>query len=167
MTQLALVVAHTRNRVIGRDNAMPWHLPADLRHFRELTWGQPILMGRRTHQAIGRVLPGRRNLVLSHRAAELLPGAEWVESLSQALAHSSDAAWVYVVGGAEIYRLALPLAARLHVTEIALECAGDAYFPPLDAQQWRETARLARPADVDNAHALSFVTLERISPPAA
>ena len=161
MTRLALVVAYTRNRVIGRDNAMPWHLPADLRHFRALTLGHPILMGRKTHLAIGRPLPGRRNLVLSRQPGLSLAGVEPVASLAQALAACGDAEWLYVVGGAEIYQLTLPQAQRLHVTEIDADLEGDTWFPRIDMALWRETASVLRPADADNAYALRFVTLER------
>ncbi len=164
MTRLAVVVAHTRNRVIGRDNAMPWHLPADLRQFRALTLGHPILMGRKTHQAIGRPLPGRRNLVLTRQPAQGLTGVEVVASLDQALAACADSEWLFVIGGAELYRLALPRAERLHVTEIDAEIAGDTWFPPLNAGDWRESSSALRPADADNAYALRFVTLERRDP---
>ena len=161
MTQLALVVAHTRNRVIGLDNAMPWHLPADLRHFRALTLGHPILMGRRTHLAIGRPLPGRRNLVLTRQTGLDLPGVEMVSTLDEALARCLDAEWVYVVGGSEIYQLALPRAARLHLTEIDAELAGDTWFPALTPGEWVEQDSVLRPADADNPYALRFVTLQR------
>lgn len=161
MAHLALVVAYAHDRVIGRDNAMPWHLPADLRHFRALTLGHPILMGRRTHQAIGRVLPGRRNLVLTRQPDFAVPGVETVASLDQALATCGTEEWLYVVGGAEVYQLALPLAQRLHITEIDAELAGDTWFPPIDPAQWQETASEMRPADRDNPHALRFATLER------
>ena len=161
MTRLALVVAHTRNRVIGRDNAMPWHLPADLRQFRTLTLGHPILMGRKTHLAIGRPLPGRRNLVLSRQPAGELSGAEQVGSLDEALAACSDAEWLFVVGGAEVYRLALPRAERLYVTEIDAEVEGDTWFPAIDPAEWIETASVLRPADADNPYPLRFVTLQR------
>lgn len=160
---LVLVVAHTRNRVIGRDNGMPWHLPADLRQFRALTTGHPILMGRRTHAAIGRVLPGRRNLVLS-RTLQSLPGVECVPSVDAALAACAGLPLLFVIGGAEVYAQTLAGADRLHVTEIAADLEGDAWFPALDAGAWHETARIHRPADADNAYALDFVTLERVQP---
>lgn len=161
VTRIALVVAHTRNRVIGRDNDMPWHLPADLRHFRALTLGHPILMGRRTHLAIGRPLPGRRNLVLSRQADLALPGVERVGSLDEALARCAGEPWLYVVGGAEVYRLALPRAERLHLTEIDAELEGDAWFPQIDAADWQETARGRHLADSDNRFDLHFRTLDR------
>ncbi len=167
-TLLALVVAHTRNRVIGRDNGMPWHLPADLAFFRELTTGHPILMGRKTHLAIGRPLPGRRNLVLTrqHPASQTasLDGVELVGSIDAALALVGPAPVLFVIGGAEVYRQLLPLARRLHVTEIAATLAGDAHFPPLAEGRWQEAARVHRAADDRNAYDLDFVTLERIEP---
>ena len=162
-TELALVVAHTRNRVIGLDNAMPWHLPADLQYFRRLTTGHPILMGRRTHEAIGRPLPGRRNLVLSRTAGCAAAGIEWVSSVDEALALCADAATLFVIGGAEVYLQLLPRAARLHVTEIDAELSGDTFFPPLPDGEWEEVARHTYEADASNVHTLHFVTLQRRS----
>ena len=164
MTALALVVAHTRNRVIGRDNGMPWHLPADLRYFRQLTTGHPILMGRRTHTAIGRALPGRRNLVLSRQSGLALPGVECVTDIASALALCADAPLLFVIGGAEVYRQLLPQAHRLYVTEIDVVLEGDAWFPALEAADWIETTRVHHPADAQNAYGLDFVTLERLAP---
>ena len=165
MTGIAVVVAHARNCVIGRNNAMPWHLPADLRHFRELTWGHPILMGRGTHEAIGRVLPGRRTLVLTRQAGLEIAGCECVQSLAQGIEACAGAPWLFVIGGAAVYQIALPHAMRLHVTEIHADIEGDTLFPPLDLAAWRELDRVERPADATNAHALSFVTLERANAP--
>lgn len=161
MTRIALVVAHTRNRVIGRDNTMPWNLPADLRRFRALTMGHPILMGRRTHQAIGRPLPGRRNLVLTRQPEFAVPGVETVGSLEHALAVCQEAPWLYVIGGGEVYAQALPLAERLHLTEIAADIDGDACFPEIDHAQWLELSSEEHPADTANAYALRFLTLDR------
>ena len=161
MTALAMVVAHTRNRVIGRDNAMPWHLPADPRYFRQLTTGHPILIGRKTHQAIGRPLPGRRNLVLTRQSALVLPGVECVTDIAAALALCGDLPLLFVIGGAEVYRQLLPRAQRLYVTEIDADIEGDAWFPALADGEWTETGRVRREADESNAHALEFVTLER------
>jgi len=135
MTPITLVAAHARRRVIGLRQRLPWHLPEDLRHFRTLTWGASILMGRRTFDAIGKALPGRRNLVLSHSANWQAPEVSVVHSLEQAIGLVGDLG-LYVVGGAQVYALALPLACRAVVTEIDLEVEGDAYFPELDAGQW-------------------------------
>ena len=119
-------------------------------------------MGRRTFESIGRPLPGRRNLVMSRAADWHAEGVEVVHGLEEALAAAGDAPELMVIGGAEIYRLALPLAARIELTEVHARIVGDVRFPPLDAHQWRETAREHHPADERHAHAFSFVTLERI-----
>lgn len=148
--RLAIIAAVARNGVIGRDNGLPWRLPADLRRFKTLTLGHPVIMGRRTWESIGRPLPGRRNLVVSRNSDYAAPGAELFASLARALAacagHPGE---VFVIGGAELYALALPAATRLYLTEIRADYAGDAHFPALDRGQWREDAREAGPADSD------------------
>jgi dihydrofolate reductase len=156
------VVAVAENDVIGRDNGLPWRLPADLRHFKALTLGHAILMGRRTFESIGRPLPGRRNLVLSRAADAAAAGCEIVHSLDEALAAVGEAAPLMVIGGAEVYRLALPVAQRIHLTLVHERIAdGDAYFDGWRLPQWRESARERHEADAANAVAYSFVTLER------
>lgn len=161
---LTAVVAVARDGVIGRDNAMPWHLPADLQHFKAVTLGKPVLMGRRTFEAIGRPLPGRRNLVLTRTRGLSLAGAEVVHTLQQAIdaAAAGGAQELMVIGGAELYALALPRIGRIHLTELQLSVQGDARFPALVPTQWRELSRTERPADDRNACAMSFVTLERV-----
>ena len=161
-TAITLVVAVADNDVIGRDNAMPWHLPADLAHFKMLTWGKPIVMGRRTFDAIGKPLPGRRNIVVTRDAAWRRDGVEVAHSLADALALVGDVAEVMVIGGAQIYEAALPQATRVYLTRVHADIPGDTHFPPLDARLWREAARGAHPADARNAHALSFITYERV-----
>jgi len=135
---IAIVVAHSKNRVIGRDGGLPWRLPADMRRFRELTTGSTVVMGRRTYESLPdafRPLPERRNLVLSRDAAFSAPGVEVFASLEGALeACGGDC---FVIGGEAVYRDALPLAERLYVTEIDAEIEGDAHFPVLDPAQWR------------------------------
>ena len=159
--RLELVAAVARNGVIGRGNALPWHLPEDLRYFKRLTLGQPILMGRRTWASIGRPLPGRQNLVLTRDAAFHAPGASLVHSLAEALAAARPAPALRVIGGAEIYRLSLPEAARLYLTEIDAEVEGDTFFPAWRTGDWQEVAREAHPADATHAFGYAFVTLER------
>ncbi len=155
---LHLIAALDRNRAIGRGNALPWHLPDDLKRFKALTLGQPVLMGRRTAQALGRALPGRRNLVLTRGAAVPFAGMEAVTSLDAALARIADAERLWVIGGGEVYALCLPAAAALHLTHVDTAVAGaDAFFPPLDPALWRETARALHPADDRHAHAFAFV----------
>jgi dihydrofolate reductase len=156
---LSLVVAMTDNRVIGRDNAMPWHLPADLAYFKKLTMGSPILMGRRTWASIGRPLPGRRNLVLSFQQNLKLEGAEVFNSLEQAL--STCSGQVFVIGGADLFQHCLPLAQKLHITQIHATLQGDTFFPQVDLGGWRETERREHPRDEKNAYDLTFSTWVR------
>ncbi|KKO44927.1 dihydrofolate reductase [Arsukibacterium ikkense] len=149
-------------RVIGKDNKMPWHLPADLKHFKAITLGKPVLMGRKTFQSIGRPLPGRRNLVVSRTTPAEQQGVEWFSSVEQALAATNDCAEVMVIGGGEIYRQCLPLASTLYLTEIDLQAAGDAYFPDYHSVgSWQVTSEQQCPADAANPYAYRFITLER------
>lgn len=159
---LSLMVAAGRDNAIGRDGGMPWHLPGDLAHFKQVTMGKPIVMGRRTHEAIGRALPGRRNLVVTRNRNYAAPGCEVVHSLDEALARTADAAEVVVIGGEQLYREALPRATRIYLTRIEAEFPGaDTFFPALDRNDWREVAREARPADERNAYACRYLVLER------
>jgi len=158
---IALVVAVADNGVIGRGGALPWHLPDDLKFFKEVTLGKPVLMGRRTFESIGRPLPGRRNLVLTHRALKGAAGVERVASLEDALARVADAPELCVIGGAALYAEALPLAQRLYLTRVHCFIPGDVYFPPWVASDWREIARREHPADAHHVYAMSFLTLER------
>lgn len=142
---------------------MPWHLPADLAHFKRLTMGKPVLMGRLTWQSIGRPLPGRLNLVLSRNPAWRAEGAHGVPSLAEALrvARESGARELMVIGGAEVYRQALPRAARIYMTRVHAAPWGDTLFPDLDPGEWQEVSRRERLSDQHNAWDLTFVTLER------
>lgn len=159
---ISMVAAMAANRVIGKDNQMPWHLPADLKHFKAVTLGKPVVMGRKTFDSIGRVLPGRRNVVISRSKPADPRGAEWVTSLQQALDVLQQQPEVMIIGGAEIYRQCLPLARRLYLTEIALETTGDAYFPDYHAAgNWRVVAESEHNADHLNAHHCRFLTLQR------
>lgn len=157
---IRLVVAYTDNRVIGRDGTMPWHLPADLAHFKRSTLGHPIIMGRKTWLSLGRPLPGRRNLVLSRDPDFAPSGAERYPTLEAALTSCTHADLACVIGGEQIFRLALPLADELIATEIHTELDGDTWFPPLPAGQWRETERLSQPPA--NGLAYDFVSYRRI-----
>jgi dihydrofolate reductase len=135
---VSLVVAHARNRVIGRDGDLPWHLPGDLRHFRELTAGGTVVMGRKTYESIPdrfRPLPGRRNLVLSRTPGLALEGAEVFGTLEEALA-ACEGEECFVIGGGATYEQALALADRVYATEVDAEVAGDTHFPELDAEHW-------------------------------
>ena len=154
MPVISLVVAMARNRVIGASGRLPWHLPDDLKRFKKLTLGGSIVMGRRTHDSIGRPLPGRRNIVVTRRAGASFAGCEVAHSLDEALALAGDAPEVFVIGGAELYRLALPRADRLYLTLVDAEYPGDTVFPELDPADWRETAR-------ERGAGFTFVTCER------
>ena len=159
--KLTAVVAASDNDVIGRGNALPWHLPADLAHFKRLTMGKPMLMGRRTFEAIGRPLPGRRNLVLS-RGNFSAPGIETVSSIEAACALVAAEPELVIIGGAQLYLQALPRLQSIHLTRVHCELDGDAHLPPLPAREWREVSREERAADERNAYAMSFITLERV-----
>ena len=158
---LALVAAVARNDVIGRDNGLPWRLPADLKRFRQLTWGHPILMGRRTWDSIGHPLPGRRNLVLTRDRHWHADGATAVASVEAALALAAPAETLMVIGGAALYRLSLPLAERLYLTMVEADVDGDVRFSQWRSVSWRELEREAHPADAAHRWPYTFVTLER------
>jgi dihydrofolate reductase len=158
---LTLIAALAENRVIGRDGGLPWRLPADLRHFKELTLGRPILMGRRTWESLPGLLPGRRHIVISRRRDYQAPGCELAHSLQEALAIAGAVPEVLLIGGGELYRQGLPLADRLQLTLIHARVEGDTFFPSYDPADWREIARESHPADERNPFPYSFVTLER------
>lgn len=158
---LSLIAALDRNRLIGAGGALPWRLPEDLRRFKALTLGKPILMGRKTWDSLGRPLPGRRNIVITRQPAWQAAGAEAAHSLEAALALCSGAPEVMVIGGAEIYRQALPLARRLYLTEIDAAFTGDAWFPECDGCHWRETARETRFTAGPPPLAYAFVQYDR------
>ncbi|MBK8065962.1 MAG: dihydrofolate reductase [Betaproteobacteria bacterium] len=142
--RVAMIAAVAANGVIGAGNRMPWHLPEDLRHFKAATLGHPVIMGRKTWESIGRPLPGRRNVVVSRQRDLQLQGAQLAASLHDALARCADVDEVFVIGGGELYREALPLASRIVLTEIAQAFDGDTRFPALDPGAWRETTRQAQ-----------------------
>ena len=158
---VSLLVAAAENGVIGRDNTLPWHLSDDLRRFKALTLGKPMLMGRKTFESIGKPLPGRTSLVLSRSRDWARPGATVVRSLEEALERAGTVPELVVIGGAEVYRLALPHAQRIYLTRVHAEIPGDTVLPPLDATAWRETEREFHAADARHAHAFTFIVLER------
>lgn len=153
---ISVVAAVARNGVIGRDGDMPWHLPDDLRHFKALTLGGTLVMGRKTYDSIGRPLPGRTTVVVTRQPDWSVPGVTTAHSLEDALAAAPDGD-TFVVGGGEIYAMALPLADRLVITEVDQSPEGDAHFPAVDWSHWRETAR-------ERHDGFSFVTYERAHP---
>ncbi len=157
---LSFIVATTKNWVIGRDNAMPWHLPADFAWFKENTLGKPIIMGRKTFESIGRPLPGRTNIVLS-RSPFLHEGVLWQKSFDEALALLKDEKEVFLIGGGELFKQYLNKADRIYFTQIQTTLAGDTFFPELDFNQWQIKKDLFRPKDEKNPFDLRFMLLER------
>ena len=157
---ITLIVAMAENRVIGANNAMPWHLPDDLRRFRALTMGHPILMGRKTHEAIGRPLPGRRNLIMTRNTQQDFPGCEVIHTIEDALVIGQRSEALFVIGGAELYRLFLPLAHRIELTIIHRAFDGDTYFPELPKETWREVSREEVPFDSELGFVWSYLRME-------
>jgi len=158
---IALVVAAARNDVIGSDNRLPWRLPADLKHFKQITMGKPVVMGRKTFESIGRPLPGRANIIITQNRAYNAPGCLVVNSIDQALAAAAGGDEIMIIGGATLYAACLPSATRIYLTRIHHDFSGDARFPAPDAEQWRETERRDCAADDKNPYAYSFIVLER------
>ncbi|MGR9090114.1 MAG: dihydrofolate reductase [Gammaproteobacteria bacterium] len=161
--RLNIIVAKSENDVIGRDGDLPWQLSADLRHFKATTLGHPLVMGRKTHESIGRPLPGRRNIVVTRQPDYRASGCTVVDSLEHAIAAALAAAEVMIIGGATLYAAALPQAGRIYLTEVHARIAGDTHFPPIDRNLLREVARERHEADEKNDHDYSFVVLDRIA----
>jgi dihydrofolate reductase len=160
--RLELVAAMDRNRAIGRGNALPWSLPDDLKQFKALTLGRPLLMGRKTAESLGRALPGRLNLVLSRSGAQPFAGMQTVASVAEALSLAGAAETLMVIGGGELFAALLPAAQRLHLTWIDTEVdAADTWFPAFDPAEWRIERRLAHPADARHAHAFEYIEYRR------
>jgi dihydrofolate reductase len=150
-----------KNRVIGKENAMPWHLPADLAHFKRVTMGKPVIMGRRTYESIGRPLPGRKNIVISRRSDYSPEGCVIVNSVEAAIAQANHEE-VMIIGGGQLYAEMLPHADRLYLTLIDAELEGDTRFPDYTIYDWKEIDRERHEPDEKNNYAYEFVTLERI-----
>ena len=162
MTLISLVVAVSRNGVIGRNGALPWHISTDLKRFKEITMGSPVVMGRKTWESLPRrPLPGRRNMVLTRSPGYLADGAEVVASAEQALALCGDAAEVMVIGGGEIYRLFWPFADRLYLTEVDDVVDGDTHFPAVRADEWTEVAREVHPRGPKDSASFVLRILDR------
>ena len=160
--KIALVAAMANNNVIGRNNQMPWHMRADLAHFKQVTLGKPVIMGRKTFDSIGRLLPGRRNIIISRQQAPKGLAADWVHSVDEALALVADQAEVMIIGGAELYNQLLPRADRLYLTHIELETDGDAYFPDYQSDSsWRQIESTEFAADSKNPYSYRFVLFEK------
>lgn len=159
MTRLSIIAAVASNRVIGINNALPWRLPEDLKRFRALTMGHHIIMGRKTYESLGRLLPGRTTVIVSRSRDYVVPGALVADSLKTALALCGDDTEVFVIGGAQLYRDGLPLADRLYLTEIAAEFAGDAHFPDYERFSWQEIFRESHVSE--SGLPFSYITLDR------
>jgi dihydrofolate reductase len=158
---ISIIAAMDQNRVIGLNNHLPWRLPNDLRRFKALTMGKPVIMGRKTHESIGKALPGRRNIVLSSHSNYQSPGCETALSFAQALEKAGDAEEVMVIGGAAVYEAALPQANRLYITLIEEEYVGDTWFPWYDKRKWVEVSREEHPADDTHEVPFGFLQLDR------
>lgn len=158
---VSLVVAMARNRVIGRANRLPWHLPAELAHFKRVTMGRPIVMGRRTFESIGKALPGRLNIVVSRNRAFLATGCVVVASLEAAVTAAGDAEEMCVIGGTSLFREALAIAHRIHLTRVEADVPGDTYFPEFDLSQWNEKEITHHAADDRHAFPFTILQLDR------
>ena len=159
---LALIAALSENGVIGRDNALPWRLPADLAHFKRLTLDKPIIMGRKTWESLPGLLPRRRHIVVTRDTGYVADGAEVVHSPEQAIDSAGADGEIMLVGGAALYAWMLPMVARMYLTHVHAYVPGDARFPEFDAREWRETRRERHAADKRNPHDYSFVQLQRV-----
>jgi dihydrofolate reductase len=159
MPKLSIIVAVADNGVIGSGNQLPWRLPDDLKRFKALSLGKPIVMGRKTYDSIGRPLPGRLNIIVSRQRDLQIPGCTVVTSLAEAIAAAGDVDEIVIVGGADIYRQVLPQVQTIHLTRVHATVAGDVYFPALAPGEWHEQATEHHPADERHAHAFTFSTL--------
>ena len=163
---ISYVVAVSRNGVIGREGGLPWHISSDLKRFKEITMGKPVVMGRKTWESLPRKpLPGRRNIIITRQGGFAPEGAELAASPEAALALCGDAPDVAVIGGGEIYRLFWPLVDRLYLTEVDLDVAGDTHFPALDPAEWREVGRELHPRGEKDSASFTLRTLDRMTKP--
>ena len=163
MTRVTIVVAADERGGIGHAGQLPWNLPADLRRFKSLTMGKPMIMGRRTWDSIGRALPGRHSIVVTRDRALAIEGATLVHSFEEALRVVGGVAEISVIGGADIFTQALPVARVIELTRVHACVPADTFFPSIDPDTWRETHRERHSADARHAYAFSFVTLERVT----
>lgn len=158
---LSIIAAMDRNHLIGNDNQLPWHLPADFAHFRAKTMGKPIVMGRKTFDSIGKPLPGRINIVLSRNPGTQYEGVKCAGSLKDAISLVPDAEEIMIIGGSTIYEMLLPQVDRMYLTYVDGEFEGDAWFPEFDQSQWQETEAVLHHKDEKNIYDCRFVTLEK------
>lgn len=158
---ISLIAAMDRNQLIGNNNQLPWHLPADFAHFKKVTMGKPIVMGRKTFESIGKPLPGRKNIVLTRNPELKFDGVDCVKDFSHAVSLVTDAEEIMIIGGSAIYEMLLPEANRMYLTYVDAEFTGDAWFPEFDKKQWFEKEVVEHPVDEKNLYACRFVTLEK------
>ena len=159
--KFSIVAAMSLNLIIGKNNQLPWHIPKDLQHFKELTMGKTMLMGRKTFESIGRALPHRRSMVLSTQKNLQITGAEVINDIADLVDFTDEHEEIMVIGGAQVYQLLLPYCQKIHLTEIQAEIAGDACFPELDMNDWEEVSREVHCANTDNQYDFEFVELIR------
>lgn len=159
---ISLIVAASTNNVIGAKGDLPWRLSADLKRFKELTMGKPIVMGRKTYESIGRPLPGRQNIVITRQDGYTATGCDVVPSPDEAVRVAGEADEIMVIGGGHIYGDFLPAAGRIYLTQVHADIAGDTFLPDLEESEWQETSRLEQIADADNDYDVTFRILERI-----
>lgn len=159
--RISIIVAMSTNRVIGRSNQLPWHLPADLKRFKSLTWGKSIIMGRKTFESIGHALPGRRNIVVTRQANLQALQCDVVNSLEQAIARHKSEDEVMIIGGEMLFKQALPITERIYLTLIHQVIQGDVFFPSFDKSDWIARERLDYDPDEKNRYSYSFINLER------
>jgi len=158
---VSIIAALAKNKVIGKDNKLPWNLPADMRRFKELTLGKPVITGQKTFESIGKALPGRTNIVLTRDKSFLAPGCIVAYSIEEALKASGDAPEVMVIGGGNVFSQFLPLTHKMYLTLIDEEFEGDAFFPEFDLSDWQETERIENQPDKENPYKYTFITFER------
>lgn len=161
MTTISLIVAMDQNGLIGRDNDLPWRLSADLQYFKQITMGKPIIMGRKTHESIGRALPGRQNIVISRDSAFIAEDCTVVSSIPDALLAAGNVEEVMFMGGASLYEQVLPRIERLYLTQVHTKLEGDTWFPEWDKKEWQQVSRIDYLADEKNEFDYSFIVLER------
>jgi dihydrofolate reductase len=162
---ISLLVAADENNVIGKDNKLPWHLPNDLKYFKNLTWAMPIVMGRKTFESIGKALPGRKNIVLTRKKEWKTEGTIAVENITEAveIAQNEGVKEIFIIGGAEVFTSAFDMANRIYLTRIHHQFEGDVFFPVIDEQEWKLKSNHDSSADVKNSYSHSFQVWERIN----
>ncbi len=162
MINLSIIVAISENNAIGKDNQLLWHLPADLKHFKEITTGNTIIMGRKTYESIGKPLPNRRSIVITRNTALKIEGVEVVNSLQEAISMCKLDEKVFIIGGAEIYNQAMPFASTIYLTKVHQDYEADTFFPEINPSKWKEIDPITYPEDEKNNVAYTFSTLKRI-----